>query len=50
MSERRKRKPATKRDEKPDNSGLIRLLRKRRPTGGIVLLARYAKPKGVVVA
>jgi hypothetical protein len=33
--------------DKPDNSGLARLLRKRQPKGGFVLLAKYAKLKGV---
>ena len=39
-------KPAPKRDNKQDQTGLARLLRKRRPTGGFVMLSGYARLKG----
>ena len=42
-----KRKPTPKRDNKQDQTGLARLLRKRRPTGGFVMLSGYATVKGV---
>jgi hypothetical protein len=45
MSGKTKRKPV-KRDNKPDQE-LARLLRKRRPTGGFVMLSGYARVKGV---
>jgi hypothetical protein len=48
MSAKTKRKPTPKRDDKQDqNDGLARLLRKRRPTGGFVMLSGYARVKGV---
>lgn len=30
-----------------DNTGLARLLRRRKPTGGLVMLSGYARVKGV---
>jgi hypothetical protein len=42
-----KPRPKKRDTDKSDSSGLARILRKRRPTGGIVLLAKYARMKGV---
>jgi hypothetical protein len=41
-----KRKPTPKRN-KPDDTGLALLLRKRRPRGGFVVLAKYSRLKSV---
>ena len=41
-----KRKPTPTR-EKPDDTELARLLRKRKPRGGFVMLSGYARVKGV---
>jgi hypothetical protein len=46
MSKQRRKRDTAKRG-KPDDTGLARLLRKRKPTGGVVLLAKYARTKGV---
>jgi hypothetical protein len=46
MSAKTKRKPTPKRDNKQDQTGLDKLLRKRRPTGGFVMLSGYARLKG----
>jgi hypothetical protein len=43
---KQKRKPTPKRDDKQDQTGLARLPRKRRPTGGFVMLSGYARMKG----
>ena len=43
---KQKRKPTQKRD-KPDDTGLAVLLRKRRPRGGFVVLAKYSRLKSV---
>jgi hypothetical protein len=45
MSDKHKRRPP-KRD-KQDDTGLALLLRKRRPRGGFVTLAKYVKFKSV---
>jgi hypothetical protein len=47
MSCKIKRKPAKRDGDKPDNSGLARLLRKRKPIGGVVMLAKYNRLKNV---
>jgi hypothetical protein len=47
MSDKTKRKPTPKRDDEQNQTGLARLLRKRRPTGGFVMLSGYARVKGV---
>jgi hypothetical protein len=41
-----KSKPTQKRD-KPNDTGLALLLRKRRPRGGFVVLAKYSRLKSV---
>jgi hypothetical protein len=46
MSAKTKRKPV-KRDKPPDDIGLALLLRKRRPRGGFVVLAKYSRLKSV---
>jgi hypothetical protein len=45
MSAKTKRKPV-KRDE-PTDTGLALILRKRRPKGGFVVLAKYSRLKNV---
>jgi hypothetical protein len=47
MSKRGKRKPKRKAITDPELIGLARLLRKRKPTGGFVMLSEYARLKGV---
>jgi hypothetical protein len=46
MMSAKKRKPTPKRD-KPNDFGLAVLLRKRRPRGGFVVLAKYSRLKSV---
>jgi len=46
MSDKQKRKPAKPRN-KPDDTGLALILRKRRPRGGFVVLAKYSRLKSV---
>ena len=47
MSKQTKHKPTQKHDDKQNQTGLDKLLRKRRPTGGFVMLSGYARVKGV---
>ena len=42
---RQKRRPPKR--EKPTDTGLARILRKRRPKGGFVVLAKYGRLKSV---
>jgi hypothetical protein len=46
MNTKTKLKPTRRRD-KPDDTGLAMLLRKRRPRGGFVVLAKYSRLKSV---
>jgi hypothetical protein len=47
VNKQTKRKPTPKRQHKPDDTGLALLLRKRRPRGGFVVLAKYSRLKSV---